>query len=97
MKMKKDRRTFLQASIAASAALLSGCGQSESETRSDAAVETVSRALKILVLGGTGFIGPHMVHEALRRGHEVTLFNRGKSNRALFPDLELLIGDRDNA
>ena len=36
------------------------------------------------------------MHEALRRGHEVTLFNRGKSNRGLFPDLELLVGDRDN-
>lgn len=51
--------------------------------------------LRILILGGTGFIGPHMVREALRRGHELTLFNRGRSNSDLFPDLELLIGDRD--
>ena len=55
-----------------------------------------SNSLKILVLGGTGFIGPHMVREALRRGHDVTLFNRGKTDRTLFPDLELLVGDRDN-
>ncbi len=55
-----------------------------------------SNSLKILVLGGTGFIGPHMVREALRRGHGVTLFNRGKTDRTLFPDLELLVGDRDN-
>ena len=52
--------------------------------------------LNILVLGGTGFIGPHMVREALRRGHKVTLFNRGKSGDGLFADLETIVGDRDN-
>jgi len=51
--------------------------------------------LNILVLGGTGFIGPHMVREALRRGHSVTLFNRGRTNSGLFPDLETIKGDRD--
>ena len=50
--------------------------------------------LRILVLGGTGFIGPHMVRRALERGHEVTLFNRGRTNTHLFPDLEKLVGDR---
>lgn len=53
-----------------------------------------SKPLSILILGGTGFIGPHMVREALRRGHSVTLFNRGRSNDELFPDLETIIGDR---
>ncbi|MEQ9562826.1 MAG: hypothetical protein RLN69_09915, partial [Woeseiaceae bacterium] len=38
---------------------------------------------------------PHMVSEFLRRGHQVTLFNRGRTNEDLFPDLETLIGDRD--
>ena len=52
------------------------------------------KVLKILVLGGTGFIGPHIVREALARGHEVTLFNRGRSNTDLFPDVEKLVGDR---
>ncbi len=52
--------------------------------------------LRILLLGGTGFIGPHMVREALRRGHEVTLFNRMRTNSGLFPDLVTLKGDRDN-
>ena len=46
--------------------------------------------LDILILGGTGFIGPHMVREALRRGHTVTLFNRGRTNAGLFPDLETI-------
>lgn len=47
------------------------------------------------MLGGTGYIGPHMVSEFLRRGHQVSLFNRGRTNDDLFPDLETLIGDRD--
>ncbi len=53
------------------------------------------RKLKILILGGTGFIGPHMVRYAMDRGHEITLFNRGRSNTDLFPGLENLIGDRN--
>ncbi len=49
-----------------------------------------------MVLGGTGFIGPHMVRRALDRGHTVTLFNRGRTNTHLFPQVEKLIGDRNN-
>lgn len=52
--------------------------------------------LKILILGGTGFIGPHQVRYALSRGHEVTLFNRGITNPGMFPQLETLIGDRND-
>jgi len=52
------------------------------------------RALRVLVLGGTGFIGPHMVNALRARGHEVTLFNRGRTNPELFPDVETLVGDR---
>src|SRR5690606_22533172 len=51
--------------------------------------------MKLLILGGTGFLGPHIVEAALKRGHEMTLFNRGKTNPHLFPDLEKLDGDRD--
>jgi nucleoside-diphosphate-sugar epimerase len=49
----------------------------------------------ILVLGGTGFLGPHVVTAALARGHTVTLFNRGKTHAELFPGVEKLHGDRD--
>jgi len=56
---------------------------------------TAGKRLRILVLGGTGFIGPHMVNHALARGHELTLFNRGKRNTDLFSQVEKLIGDRD--
>jgi nucleoside-diphosphate-sugar epimerase len=54
------------------------------------------RPMKILILGGTGFIGPHQVEAALGRGHDVTIFNRGKTAPELFPQLEQLLGDRDN-
>jgi 2'-hydroxyisoflavone reductase len=52
---------------------------------------------RILVLGGTGYIGPHLVTYALARGHQVTLFNRGRSRPGLFPDAEQLLGDRNAA
>jgi 2'-hydroxyisoflavone reductase len=50
---------------------------------------------RILILGGTAFLGPQIVRFALARGHEVTLFNRGRTNPDLFPELERLRGDRD--
>ncbi|NCW45619.1 MAG: NAD-dependent epimerase/dehydratase family protein, partial [Gemmatimonadaceae bacterium] len=46
--------------------------------------------MRILILGGTGFIGPHQVEYALSRGHTVTLFNRGQTNAGLFPDVPRL-------
>jgi 2'-hydroxyisoflavone reductase len=50
--------------------------------------------LKILVLGGTQFLGRHMAELALAGGHEVTLFNRGNHGTGLFPGAEQLKGDR---
>src|ERR1017187_3456659 len=50
---------------------------------------------RILILGGTGFLGPATVEAAKARGHEVTLFNRGKTRPGLFPQIETLLGDRD--
>lgn len=50
--------------------------------------------MKLLILGGTLFQGRHLVELALRRGHEVTLFNRGQHNADLFPQVEKLRGDR---
>src|SRR3954452_18617059 len=51
--------------------------------------------MHILVLGGTQFVGRHVVDTALERGHEVTLFNRGQTRPELFPTVEKLHGDRD--
>lgn len=50
--------------------------------------------MKLLMLGGTRFLGKTIVEAAVARGHEVTLFNRG-SRPDLFPGLEQLVGDRD--
>jgi 2'-hydroxyisoflavone reductase len=50
--------------------------------------------MRILVLGGTRFLGRHFVEEALDSGHDLTLFNRGKSGATLYPEVELLVGDR---
>ena len=55
--------------------------------------------MEILVLGGTGFLGPHFVAAARARGHRLTLFNRGRSNPdrfsgEAFADIEQLRGDR---
>ena len=51
--------------------------------------------MKILFLGGTQFVGRHMVAAALEKGYDVTLFNRGKTNADLFPQAQKIRGDRD--
>ncbi|HEY9662455.1 MAG TPA: DUF4440 domain-containing protein [Allocoleopsis sp.] len=50
--------------------------------------------MKILILGGTQFLGRHFVEIALQQGHQVTVLNRGQTNPGLYPDVEQLIGDR---
>jgi 2'-hydroxyisoflavone reductase len=58
------------------------------------------RALRVLILGGTGFIGPHLVRATLARGHTPVLFNRGRTQPELFAEqyagLENLVGDRND-
>jgi 2'-hydroxyisoflavone reductase len=51
--------------------------------------------MRLLILGGTQFVGRYLVEEALARGHTVTLFNRGRTHPELFPQAEKLRGDRD--
>jgi len=51
--------------------------------------------MKVLILGGTQFLGRTIAEIALANGHELTLFNRGNTNADLFPDVEKLTGDRD--
>jgi 2'-hydroxyisoflavone reductase len=51
--------------------------------------------MKLLILGGTKFLGRHAVDAALAAGHDVTIFTRGKTNPELYPEVEHLTGDRD--
>ncbi len=60
-----------------------------------AALAQARKPLRILILGGTGFIGPHQVRYALARGHKVTLFNRGRSPKDWPTEVEELTGDRN--
>lgn len=78
------RRDFIlaSASLTAAAAMLPGVLHAE-------------RRLKILVLGGTRFLGPHMAEYARARGHVLTFFNRGKTNPGVLPDVERIQGDRN--
>ena len=82
--LRPTRRSFLQTAAGAVAAMpLAG-----------AVRPTRREPKKILVLGGTGFLGPHFVRAAVAAGHTVTLFNRGRTNPGLFADLEQLHGQR---
>jgi 2'-hydroxyisoflavone reductase len=90
--MTTSRREFVQLSVLAAGA----AGLAAATRNTSAASGSATKPLKILVLGGTGLIGPPMVEYALARGHELTLFNRGKTNTQLFPDVEKLKGDRND-
>ncbi len=93
MKSDLTRRQFLQTVSLAGVALSVGSFGSPLVTRAWGA-DDAARKLKVLVLGGTGQTGPHLVRALLDAGHEVTLFNRGNRSDDLFPEVECLIGDR---
>jgi 2'-hydroxyisoflavone reductase len=83
--MSLSRRTFLGTSLSALALACAGPG---------GAARAPARR-RILILGGTSFLGPAIVEAARPRGHVLTLFNRGRTNPGLFPDVEQIHGDRD--
>ncbi len=97
------RRTFLAMTAAAGAGLFAtaalGAGGLRGSGRRTHAmyqpVEKASSPIRLLVLGGTGFLGPQIVEHAMARGHTITLFNRGRTRPHLFESLEKLEGDRD--
>jgi len=86
--MTVSRREFIQWSAAATTLAATGLELS-------AAPSPRPAAKKILILGGTGFLGPATIEIAQAHGHQVTLFNRGKTRPELFPGVEKLQGDRD--
>lgn len=89
--MSTNRRAFLQMSMAAGALLASRAAAQAKKTDE----KSKAGGMKILILGGTGFLGPAIVEVATARGHTLTLFNRGKTRPQLFPDILKLQGDRD--
>ncbi len=93
--MTTSRRDFVHLSVLAGGAVGLGLARQGSAGNSEGP-DPAPKKLKILVLGGTGLIGPPMVEYAIARGHEITLFNRGKTNAELFPGLEKLKGDRND-
>ncbi|MEW6731527.1 MAG: NAD-dependent epimerase/dehydratase family protein [Acidobacteriota bacterium] len=91
--MRTSRRDFIKTILASSGAI--GLGMVSPALASYQEVAKAAKPLRILILGGTGFIGPYQVKYALARGHKITLFNRGKTNPQLFPEVEKLEGDRN--
>jgi len=82
-----NRRKFFQSSFSA--------GLLPALATASPSIANPSVKKKVLVLGGTDFFGPVLVKELLLQGHDVTLFNRGKTNPHLFPELEKIRGDRE--
>ncbi len=85
--MTVSRRDFIQWTAAASALAATGLDLSAAPAK--------VAPKKILILGGTGFLGPATIEIAQARGHQVTMFNRGKTRPNLFPGVTKLQGDRD--
>ncbi len=107
--MTIHRRAFLTASASAVGAVGLGIpGMAEAHSLAsvprmgpkESPDKSPARKLKILILGGTNLTGPHNVRYAIERGHEVTIFTRGKKKPGLFQDVfehvEHLVGDRED-
>ena len=94
--MEKSRRKFLGTSLALGLAPLVKSNPIKKLFETD----KNEKKLKILILGGTSFLGPHQIDYALERGHEVSIFTRGKTapkiHQELFSKVEKLVGDRED-
>ena len=88
--MATDRREFIRVAAAAGSALALG----PLAGPVSAMVAPQQRRIRLLILGGTGFIGPHQVRYAIERGHDVTIFNRGRTAPGSLRGVTELIGDR---
>ena len=94
--MTPTRRDFLKTTGVVGAGLaLGGASACAREGEMEDAASSPPTPKRILIFGGTGFIGPHTVRYALERGHEVTIFTRGQSEADLPEGVERLVGDRN--
>jgi 2'-hydroxyisoflavone reductase len=98
------RREFVRRMALGATAIGAACaaprapGAATSAQPSGEAAGPSRQALRVLVLGGTRFVGAEIVRAALARAHRVTIFHRGRTNPGLFgADVETLLGDRDGA
>ena len=97
--MTPTRRDFLKTAGAVGAGIaFGGASACAPDVQSDdsAASTTAPISKRLLILGGTGFIGPNMVRYAVECGHEVSIFTRGRSSAQLPEGVEHLIGDRND-
>ena len=96
--MTASRREFLQTTAAAAGALSLGAWSDASANQPE--ILKAKESLRILILGGTALTGPEQVRYALARGHEVTIFSRGRTPPSkhveLFEQVEQLKGDRND-
>jgi 2'-hydroxyisoflavone reductase len=88
------RRRFLELTSALGLLAATGCARRSTPTTTPDPQPPV-KPQRLLVLGGTGFIGPHLVRHAVARGHHVTIFTRGKREAELPAGVVRLIGDRN--
>ncbi len=84
------RRDFLKTGTAATGALVVGSRAVLAESTG----QPRPAPMRVLVLGGTGFIGPHIVNQLVARGHSVSIFTRGRRDASLPAGIERLVGDR---
>src|SRR5690349_10202521 len=91
------RRDFLKTSAGTvfGSALLGRSALALAQAAGPLATGRGPASLNLLILGGTGFIGPHLVRHAVSRGHRVTIFTRGRHQAELPNDVERLTGDRN--
>ncbi len=104
MKKIKSRRDFIKNGIKAGVAFpllftsLNSCYSGNKKKKNNPISKSRNGALKILILGGTSFLGPHQIAYAMKRGHSISIFTRGKTeptiHKDLFDNVEQLIGDR---
>ena len=77
--MAKSRRKFLKNSALLGLGTILAPYALEAESKSSIPTFRPDKKLKILILGGTSFLGPHQISYALERGHEISTFTRGKT------------------
>lgn len=103
--MQSRRKFLIQTGISGIVGGLLGPGRSQALPRTagdpvspsaQAMTASAAKSLRVLILGATGFIGPHFVRAAVERGHVVSIFSRGRAHADLPSGVERLIGDRND-